>query len=121
MVAPVIEEILAELRAHRPEQDAAEPPPAEVGTYGALLAEIMVQAEKCGAAVRTYGTTAAGPLVCVEVEGPRAVVIVTGQHGEEQAGPRMVARFLPAPAPRSPTPLAHSPTPVGPRSRSAPG
>ena len=101
MVAPVIEEILAELRAHRPEQDAAEPPPAEVGTYGALLAEIMVQAEKCGAAVRTYGTTAAGPLVCVEVEGPRAVVIVTGQHGEEQAGPRMVARFLPALAARA--------------------
>ena len=82
----VMPDLLAALRELRREQgrtDAAAPV-----SYQSLLGDLRAQLGD----LTTIGETAAGPIVRFDLPGSPVVVIVTGQHGEEQAGPLMLAR-----------------------------
>lgn len=93
-VEEVTPEIVAELEALRARTGktdgaAAPAPPVQ---YAEFLSEIRELASTAGAKVVRYGWSAAGPMLALETPGDPSVVIVCGQHGEEQASPMLIAR-----------------------------
>lgn len=63
--------------------------------YQTYLKSIQDQASTFpSAVVKTIGETSVGPMVSVALPGSHTLVVVTGQHGEEPAGPHMVDKYL---------------------------
>lgn len=63
--------------------------------YQTYLKSVQEQASTVpSVVVKTIGETSVGPVVSIALPGDHTLVVVTGQHGEEPAGPRMVEKYL---------------------------
>jgi hypothetical protein len=64
------------------------------GKYKDFLRSVETQALAAGAYIRDIGFTSVGPILRFELIGDPYLMIVAGQHGEEQAGPATMQSYL---------------------------
>lgn len=88
-VKPEIMRLLADNRREMGKTDAVSKPNKSQGAYAELLSTCQ---ELCvgGVTLSEYGQTAAGPQAVLDLPGTPTVIVVTGQHGEERAGPNLI-------------------------------
>ena len=83
VLLPVHRALIAAAKRTRPARAARHD---AAGLYADILPALLALP-----GARAIGQTSAGPILVAELPGAPVVVVVTGQHGEEQAGPLLFA------------------------------